>query len=112
MSSEIERVVGRIEGYINGMKEDIERIEKQNGDILKAVNNQNIVCAKTRQKFEDLAVTQIEKREAITDDHEERLSSLEESGVPSKTKKQINVNSVVASLNLVLTIVKSWMGIP
>ncbi len=106
----IERLVGRLEGTINGMKGNMERIEKQNGEILKAVNDQKVLCGTTRQKFEDLAVTQIDKRVTVTDDHETRISDLEESGVPSKTKKQINVNSVVAAINLALTIIKSWIG--
>jgi hypothetical protein len=108
----LERIVGRIEGTINGMKKNMEKIERQNGEILKSLNKQITVCATTRQKFEDLAITQIEKREAITDDHEERLGALEESGVPNKTRKQINVNSIVTAINLLLTIVKSWLGIP
>ena len=97
----MERLIGRIEGTINGMKENMERIEKQNGDILKAVQDQKLICATTRQKFEN----QID----LNDD---RIQSLEESGVPTKTKKQINVNSIVATINLVFTIIKSWMGLP
>ena len=111
MSEEkLERIVGRIEGTINGMKENIERIEKQNGEILKAVNGQKLVCATTVQRFEDLADSRIKANDLRNEKVEERIDSLEVSGVPNKTRKQINVNSVVTAVNLFLTIVKSWMG--
>ena len=88
----------------NAIKEAHKKID-QNGEkidrVLKAQSEQNTVCATTRQKFEN----QID----LNDD---RINSLEESGVPSKTKKQINVNSIVATINLAFTIIKSWMGLP
>ena len=106
----LERVIGHIEGTINGMKDDIKDIKTLNGQILKAVQSQALVCATTVQKFGDMAETQIAIRTAITDNHEERLTGVEKKDSLGGTKLWEKALIVANSVFLLLKSVSDFIN--
>lgn len=106
----LERVIGHIEGTINGMKDDIKDIKTLNGQILKAVQSQALVCATTVQKFGDMAETQIAIRTAITDNHEERLTGVEKKDSIGGTKLWEKALIIANSVFLLLKSVSDFIS--
>ena len=106
----LERVIGHIEGTINGMKDDIKDIKTLNGQILKAVQSQALICATTVQKFGDMAETQIAIRTAITDNHEERLTGVEKKDSIGGTKLWEKALIIANSVFLLLKSVSDFIS--
>ena len=97
--SEIDDLSFKLGELTNAVKEahkKIDKVEKQNGQILKAVNSINANCPVQGQR-----ITQAE----------EDIEDLQKHGVPKRTRTQINLNTAITFLNGLVTIFKAWMGL-
>ena len=109
-AQKLERVIGHIEGTINGMKDDIKDIKKLNGEILEVVQRQAVICATTVQKFTDMATTQINIREAVTNDLGERLTEVEKKDSLGGTKLWEKALIITNSVFLLLKSVSDFIS--
>ena len=109
-AQKLERVIGYIEGTINGMKDDIKDIKKLNGEILEVVQRQAVICATTVQKFTDMATTQINVREAVTNDLGERLTEVEKKDPLGGTKLWEKALIITNSVFLLLKSVSDFIS--
>lgn len=97
--SEIDDLSFKLGELTNAVKEahkKIDKVERQNGQILKAVNSIKTNCPVQQQR-----ITQAE----------EDIDELKKHGVPKRTKTQINLNTAITVLNGLVTIVKTWVGL-
>lgn len=90
------KLLGNYERFTKEVDTKMASLSKQNGSILKKLNNIEKTCPV--------------QQERITQNSED-IAAIEEHGVPSKTKRQININTILTALNGLVIIVKSWMGI-
>ena len=99
--SEIDEFSFRLGELTQAVKESnkkIDKVDRQNGEILGAIKDITLTCAKRNSWGEEI------------NDNKEAIETLESNGVSKRTQQKINTGLFLGIFNGLITLIKGLMG--
>lgn len=102
-------------GELKEMKGSLNEFKKHTNQQLRDIKT---TLERGNKAFEDIRLNcvreegRIDALEESNKGHNSRINSLEKDGLPQKTKWKIDGSLFLGIINGIITIIKSWMGLP